>query len=203
MEYAEEIRKAIEEENRRAIDESTWGKPASDIITRIESMESAIPSRAIWEMVQNARDVSQREGADIIFRLGPNEFRFEHDGLPFTPKTLHSLNIQTSSKVRDDIIQVGQYGTGFLTTHKFGLKFELSGALYIKECGKYLDFCGLRFDRSPQNKEEMIENLKAQQAIIANLATSEDSIKRLSDHTEAHTGSPFMETDCRQEKKYS
>ena len=39
----------------------------------------------------------------------------------------------TSSKVRDDIIQVGQYGTGFLTTHKFGLKFELSGALYIKE----------------------------------------------------------------------
>ena len=187
MEYAEEIRKAIEEENRRAIDESTWGKPASDIITRIESMESAIPSRAIWEMVQNARDVSQREGADIIFRLGPNEFRFEHDGLPFTPKTLHSLNIQTSSKVRDDIIQVGQYGTGFLTTHKFGLKFELSGALYIKECGKYLDFCGLRFDRSPRNKEEMIENLKAQQAIIANLATSEDSIKRLRDHTEAHT----------------
>ena len=109
MEYAEDIRKAIEEENRRAIDESTWGKPASDIITRIESMESAIPSRAIWEMVQNARDVSQREGADIIFRLGPNEFRFEHDGLPFTPKTLHSLNIQTSSKVRDDIIQVGQF----------------------------------------------------------------------------------------------
>ena len=33
----------------------------------------------------------------------------------------------------------------------------------------------------------MIENLKAQQAIIANLATSEDSIKRLRDHTEAHT----------------
>lgn len=75
-------------------------------------------------MVQNARDVSRKTGANIEFLLNDYEFVFQHNGLPFTATSLNALNIQSTSKVRDDIVQVGQYGTGFLTTHKFGLKFE-------------------------------------------------------------------------------
>ena len=163
----------IDEEMNEAIDEATWGKPASDIITRIESMESAKPSRAIWEMVQNARDVSVREGAEIEFSIADGKFIFRHNGLPFTAKSLHSLNIQTSSKVRDDIVQVGQYGTGFLTTHKFGLKFILAGSLQLTKCGKYVDFQGLHFDRSPRDKGHMISNLKEQQRQISSLGHGE------------------------------
>ena len=171
----------IDDEMTEAIDETTWGKPASDIITRIESMETAKPARAIWEMVQNARDVSIKSGADIEFRLNDNEFIFQHNGLPFTPKTLHALNLQTSSKVRDDIVQVGQYGTGFLTTHKFGLKFTLSGSLELCKGTKYFDFDQLSFDRSPRDKWSMIDNLKAQQKCIKEMCKKRENIEQLKD----------------------
>ena len=69
MEDQKDIISQIDSEMDKAIDEATWGKPASDIITRIESMENAKPARAIWEMVQNARDVSKETGADIEFSL--------------------------------------------------------------------------------------------------------------------------------------
>ena len=87
----------IKAEMTRAKDKNIWGKPASDIITRIESMENAKPARAIWEMVQNARDVSRRHGADIEFSLNEKEFIFQHNGLPFTADSLNALNIHTSS----------------------------------------------------------------------------------------------------------
>lgn len=171
----------IDDEMNQAIDESIWGKPASDIITRIESMENAKPARAIWEMVQNARDVSRKDGAEIEFSLNNNEFTFQHNGLPFTAKTLHALNIQTSSKVRDDIIQVGQYGTGFLTTHKFGLKFMLSGSLQLCNGTKYLEFDKLPFDRSPRDKMSMIDNLKEQQNRIIVMSKNPEKVKYLKD----------------------
>ena len=171
----------IDDEMTQAIDESIWGKPASDIITRIESMENAKPARAIWEMVQNARDVSRKDGADIEFSLNNKEFTFQHNGLPFTAKTLHALNIQTSSKVRDDIVQVGQYGTGFLTTHKFGLKFNLSGSLQLCNGLKYLEFKELPFDRSPRDKKCMIDNLKDQQSRIIGMSKDPENVKCLKD----------------------
>ena len=171
----------IKAEMTRAKDKNIWGKPASDIITRIESMENAKPARAIWEMVQNARDVSRRHGADIEFSLNEKEFIFQHNGLPFTADSLNALNIQTSSKVRDDIVQVGQYGTGFLTTHKFGLKFLLSGSLELCNGSKYFDFERLSFDRSPRDKEKMIENLKDQQRRIEEMCENPEDVKYLKD----------------------
>ncbi len=171
----------IEEEMNQAADSAKWGKPASDIITRIESIESAKPVRAIWEMVQNARDVSRDGGTDIEFVLTDKEFVFRHNGLPFTPKSLCALNLQTSSKVRNDLVQVGQYGTGFLTTHKFGLKFDLSGSLELCGGTKFLDFDRLTFDRSPVDKQKMIDNLKTQEARIIDMCKNPENLKNLKD----------------------
>lgn len=179
MEDQKDIISQIDSEIDKAIDEATWGKPASDIITRIESMENAKPARAIWEMVQNARDVSKETGADIEFSLNDDEFVFRHNGLPFTATSLHALNIQTSSKVREGIVQVGQYGTGFLTTHKFGLKFNLTGSLELCNGSKYLDFDRLPFDRSPRDKKSMIDNLKCQQANIKLMSKDPDNVRNL------------------------
>lgn len=52
------------------------GKPANDILNRRDVSASVKPSRAIGEMVQNARDVSASE-CNIVFlagmiRLNPN-----------------------------------------------------------------------------------------------------------------------------------
>jgi len=71
------------------------------------------------------------------------------------------LIIQTSSKSRTDNVQAGQYGTGFLTTHKFGLKFELSGSLKVfADRDLYSNFCEFEIDRSTPDVEKMIENLE-------------------------------------------
>ena len=122
----------INSEADETLAETIWGKPANDIITGINNNSIVPANRSIWELVQNARDVSY-EGckAEIRFIRKENEFVFEHNGQPFDRKSIQSLIIQTSSKVRNDIVKVGQYGTGFLTTHKFGLRFKLEGALKV------------------------------------------------------------------------
>ena len=139
-----------------------WGKPANDILNGRDSSASAKPIRAIWEMVQNARDVAQNE-SNIVFIRRHGSFIFKHDGMPFTNDTLNALILQTSSKVRNDGDQVGQYGTGFLTTHKFGRKFNLSGALrLVNDEELYYNFPKLEIDRTPNTREEMASSLAKQ-----------------------------------------
>lgn len=155
----EQIIKAKEE----AHDETIWGKPANDIITGIGNNSGVKPQRAIWEMVQNARDVASDAKADVRFIRKVDTFVFQHNGISFTNKTLEALILQTSSKVRNDSVQVGQYGTGFLTTHKLGLKFDLAGSVQLLEDKPlYHHFSGFLVDRSSTDKKLMRNRLKKQ-----------------------------------------
>lgn len=132
MEQNDILLSQINDEAKKTLAETIWGKPANDIITGISNNSTVPANRSIWELVQNARDVSYEGGkAQIRFIRKENEFVFEHNGQPFDRKSIQSLILQTSSKVRNDIVKVGQYGTGFLTTHKFGLRFKLEGALKV------------------------------------------------------------------------
>lgn len=151
----------IKREKESAHDDMMWGKPANDIITGISKNDNIRPARAIWEMVQNARDVAKEDGAEILFVRQNDNFIFQHDGIPFDNHTIEALCLQTSSKTRNDIIQIGQYGTGFLTTHKLGLSFELTGTIKLSQNKDYYYcFQNILFDRSPKDKEQMIKNLK-------------------------------------------
>lgn len=139
-----------------------WGKPANDIINGRDSSVSAKPIRAIWEMVQNARDVSACE-CNIVFTRRSGTFEFRHDGMPFVNDTLNALILQTSAKSRNDGDQVGQYGTGFLTTHKFGREFHLAGSLkLIDDEELYYNFPKLIVDRTPNTREAMATSLAKQ-----------------------------------------
>lgn len=144
----------IKNEARESLRKTMWNKPASDIITGINNNSNVQPNRAIWELVQNARDVSHEGGkAEIIFTRRLNEFEFQHNGQPFTRESLQGLILQTSSKVRHDIVQVGQYGTGFLTTHKFGLRFNLYGSLQLLKGRCFYNFNEFEIDRSSNDTE--------------------------------------------------
>ncbi|MCY1636588.1 sacsin N-terminal ATP-binding-like domain-containing protein [Marinifilum sp. D737] len=150
------LEEAIKKEADDQLAETMWGKPANDIITGIANNSSVPANRAIWELVQNARDVSKvEERAKVRFTRRLNEFVFQHNGQPFDRKSIQSLILQTSSKVRNDIVQVGQYGTGFLTTHKFGLQFHLQSSLDLKH-GNYFYNFGVEkdflIDRSSKDK---------------------------------------------------
>ena len=159
-EYIASVQKSQEE----AHDETTWGKPARDIITGIGNNGGIRPVRAIWELVQNARDVvCDGKRAKIVFTRNDNSLDFIHDGIPFTHKTIEALIMQTSSKVSSNNVQVGQYGTGFLTTHLFGLKFKLTAPLLTSEqFPRYYKISDFEIDRSATDKEVMREKLKAQ-----------------------------------------
>lgn len=159
-EYLASVRKSQEE----AHDETMWGKPARDIITGIGNNGGIRPVRAIWELVQNARDVvCDGKRAKVVFTRNENSLDFMHDGISFTHKTIEALIMQTSSKVSSNNVQVGQYGTGFLTAHLFGLKFKLTAPLLTsEEFPRYYKINEFEIDRSATDKEVMRGNLKAQ-----------------------------------------
>jgi len=91
-------------------------------------------NRAIWELFQNAGDLS-KDGcsAEIRITLNDDTFIFAHKGKSFTYDSLCSLVKQVSSQEKEGDDTVGQYGTGFLTTHKFGRKIIINGSMLISE----------------------------------------------------------------------
>ena len=164
---SESLKNQIDKEAKESLAETMWGKPANDIITGISNNSSVPANRAIWELVQNARDVSKIDKKVIIrFIRKEKEFVFEHNGQPFDRKSILALILQTSSKVRQDIVKVGQYGTGFLTTHKFGLRFKLKGSLKVTSdkdifynFGENNDYI---IDRSSRDKKTMSSAIQTQ-----------------------------------------
>lgn len=158
------LREKIEQEAKNTLKKNMWEGYANDILTGLQKNPGVQPDRPIWELVQNARDVAyENKKTKIVFIRKQDHFVFQHNGQPFTRTTLQSLILQTSSKVREDIIQVGQYGTGFLTTHKFGLDFRLSGSLSLLGGLKFYNFSGRDFiiKRSAQDKVKLSDDLDA------------------------------------------
>lgn len=160
----EEYIESVKESKIEAHNETMWGKPARDIITGIGNNGGIRPVRAIWELVQNARDVvCEGKRANIVFTRKDNSLDFKHDGIPFTHKTIEALIMQTSSKVSGNNVQVGQYGTGFLTTHLFGLVFKLTAPLLTSEkYPRYYKISDFPIDRSATDKDVMRRKLEDQ-----------------------------------------
>lgn len=139
---------------------------AKKIAHGIEENDDLSTNRALWELVQNANDLCSGE-CSIIINYTNDRIEFSHNGNQFTPKTLNSLIKQISSKSDKDEEQVGQYGTGFLTTHTFGTKFQIRGSLEIvKDC--FVDIVNPKdgkpflIDRSENDPEKLIDSLDIQ-----------------------------------------
>lgn len=129
----------------------------------IRNNGSTSGKRAIWELFQNARDLS--ESAVVKITLTEDEFVFAHQGEAFTYDSLCSLVKQVSSREKEDDISIGQYGTGFLTTHKFGRKITIKGSMMISDIPKvYVDIPNFVIDRDNFNDipafiEDMTEQI--------------------------------------------
>lgn len=103
-------------------------------------------NRAIWELFQNAGDLS--DCADIKITLTNDSFVFAHKGKPFTFDSLCSLVKQISSQEKENDDTVGQYGTGFLTTHTFSKKITVKGSMQIsKSPDVYVDIDDFTINR--------------------------------------------------------
>ena len=122
----------------------------------LESQSETSGIRAIWELVQNARDLSDH--AVIKIELTPQSLIFSHHGTPFDYTSFRALVKQDSSKDRADADTVGQYGTGFMTTHTFNRLVYVSAPFAVKRskddiCG-YIQINDFELDRRMVDKPE-------------------------------------------------
>jgi hypothetical protein len=110
-------------------------------LKRLFQEEGRFRSRWIWELLQNARDASSPIGVRIWLTLKPDRVLFHHDGLPFNYKNIAHLIYHGTTKYEPSVSGVdpiGQYGTGFLTTHLISKTVWVRGQLDDKKRFNFL-----------------------------------------------------------------
>lgn len=139
---------------------------ADKMIRGFENFNDYSSNRAVWELVQNACDLTTE--CEVVFNY-KNGFSFTHNGKPFTTKSLISLIKQVSGKNGEisDIPEVGKYGTGFLTTHTFGRKFKINSILEADNT--FFEIKDFLIDRSPKERETLGENIRIQKENVNQL----------------------------------
>ena len=95
---------------------------AQTVRNRLREMESKrahVLTRWVWELLQNARDaaVHGTEG-NLVASIEQNhtELVFKHNGTDFTKDQIAHVIYHGSTKT-ESTESIGQYGTGFLSTH--------------------------------------------------------------------------------------
>lgn len=159
------IREQMELDQKRAFCKQSCTK----IDQGLDKLDPQSGKRAIWELFQNARDLARTDingnkTAHIKITLTPTEFIFAHQGQPFDHDSLTSLVMQVSSRGKENDDTVGQYGTGFLTTHVFGRKLYVTGSLDMGKYtpGTYADINRFIIDRTYENITEFVDKVAHQ-----------------------------------------
>ncbi|AQX10871.1 sacsin N-terminal ATP-binding-like domain-containing protein [Elizabethkingia meningoseptica] len=165
---------------------------ADKIIQGIKKIGPGHAKRAIWELFQNAVDLSP--SCEIELKLSDNELTFSHNGVPFTMHTLDCLFTQVSSKTltekkleREEADPIGQYGTGFMTSHSFGDIVKVSGAIQDEPEGEdsnhialgHIKFTDLVIDRSTQDWEKLCDEISDLRKTVTELLNKQPTFDEL------------------------
>lgn len=167
---------------------------ADKMIRGFENFNNYSSNRAVWELVQNACDLTTECEVVLDYKDG---FSFTHNGKPFTTKSFISLIKQVSGKYGEetDIPEVGKYGTGFLTTHTFGRKFRINSILEANNT--FFEIKDFLIDRSPKEWKELSEKIRTQKENVYELIQTSEILS----NPEIKTTFTFLpETD--QERSY-
>lgn len=187
-----EVQKAKEESER-----SDLKQHADKMLRDFEKFNDFSSNRAIWELIQNACDLTTDCRAIIDYR--DNKFSFTHNGRPFNSNSLISLIKQVSGDKDEnsEIPPVGKYGTGFLTTHSLGRKFIINSVLQSSS-GHFIEVKDFLIDRSPKKWEELSEQIRLQKDKVFDIIYKTGKI--VDDPEQLTVFTYLPETD--QEKKY-
>jgi predicted nucleic acid-binding Zn-ribbon protein len=171
-----ENRELVIEQTRKEDERSDLKQHADKMLRDFEKFNDHSSNRAIWELVQNACDLTIDCEIEIDYR--EKKISFSHNGKAFNTKSLISLIKQVSGKYgiqeEEDIPEVGKYGTGFLTTHSFGRKFIIDSVLHTGSY--YIPITNFEIDRSPKTWELLSDNISDQKKIVYDILKNEKSI---------------------------
>lgn len=176
-------REIIIEQTRKEDERSDLKQHADKMLRDFEKFNDQSSNRAIWELVQNACDLTAECEIEVDYRF--SKISFTHNGKPFDTKSLISLIKQVSGKYgiqeEDDIPEVGKYGTGFLTTHSFGRKFIIDSTL---DTGKYhIPIENFEIDRTPKTWELLSDNISEQKKRVYSILETATSIESIEPKT--------------------
>ncbi|AZA56284.1 protein NO VEIN domain-containing protein [Chryseobacterium shandongense] len=145
---------------------------ANKIIQGIKALNQHDANRAIWELFQNAVDLSDNSCIEV--KISDDSLEFSHNGVPFDAMTLDCLFKQVSSKTLeekketyDDKDPVGQYGTGFMTSHVFGKELIVDGG--IAKGNGYIPLQDFTIDRRTDNWRELAKSIMKLKDQVASL----------------------------------
>lgn len=117
--------------------------------------------RWVWELLQNAVDISvdSQEGVSVKYELNDEFASFFHNGLTFDEPSLNHLFFKKSQKrdKKPGEKTIGNFGTGFLTTHLLSKTVEING-LYQKRNQEHTKMEGIFLDRSG-NEHDIVRAL--------------------------------------------
>ena len=136
----------------------------------LESNRERVLPRWIWELLQNARDVSDGNASLIAsVEWRGDELTFRHNGRGFEPDEITHLIYYGSTKL-ELADPIGQFGTGFLATHLLSRTIDVSGHLTD---GQTFAF---RLDRSGESVDELQRRMDASfEAFKSSLAPARDA----------------------------
>ena len=105
-------------------------KTAQSVWNDLKKLKQLRPIRWIWELLQNASDASLSVDNSLVaeVKYRPGKLIFSHNGHSFEELEVAHLIASGSTKYEDDE-SIGEFGTGFLTTHLLSLEIEILGQL--------------------------------------------------------------------------
>ncbi len=119
-------------------------------LVKLFQEESRFRSRWVWELLQNARDAAPKGGVRVWLARERDRLVVRHNGLPFTRKGIAHLIYHGSTKHDfSGSDPIGQFGTGFLTTHLISKTVTVNGRIEGGRCFSFL------LDRRGETAEEL------------------------------------------------
>lgn len=151
----------IQQELEHAREQQRLNIPAKRILEKIQSIPSDFENlkrRWFWELLQNASDYNDE--VEVKLELYPDRIVFMHNGKPFRPIDTENLIAPDSGK--DDLETraedtIGQFGTGFISTHVLSSHITVSGLIKSEQREEYHNF-QFTLDRSGFTDKELLKH---------------------------------------------
>jgi len=143
---------------------------ANKIFTGIRELKyEYAEKRAIWELFQNALDTVAENGVIHISHTDKG-LLFKHNGRPFKDDEFGGLIKQFSvgKSYGDNTDKLGQYGTGFISTHVYGKQITVNGSIQTDD-GNYKRLTDFNLDRNADTVDELTDKLLSQDYYIEEL----------------------------------
>ena len=119
----------------------------------------------MWELLQNASDLGDEIHTE--FEITDSKLIFRHNGKPFGLDEAFNLIMPDSSKDEESLHSkeqenppIGQFGTGFISTHILSKRIRIKGIVEDSEEDEFFTF-SFELDRSERkNKDFLIQSIK-------------------------------------------